>query len=247
MKLTTTSVASLGASAVLLAGAAVAGTALTGAPQAAARSTVAQAATSTSAASLASVRTTSAVSYADDLVRAWGRGDHLRVDQLASGFVSRHLFGYATPGGVSWRRTGWQGAAGTIFVTYHDDARGGTVTIGVSDVLLGEGRQHAAYEVWFSQRYPIGPVTYADRLVRAWGRGDHAAAATYATRRVADTLFDHADPGGAHWRRVGASGAAGTTYVTYDDAHGGHLTLAVDNAAEQDGQLRAVHSARFTG
>lgn len=244
MKFTKASVASIGASAVLLAGATVAGTALTGVAHAT-PSTLARAATSSVA--LTSVRTTNAVAYADDLVRAWGRGDHRRVDQLASGFVSRHLFAYATPGGVSWRRTSWQGAAGTIFVTYHDDARGGTVTIGVSDVLLSEGRQHAAYEVWFSQRYPIGPVTYADRLVRAWGRGDHSAAMIYATRQVADTLFDHADPGGRHWRRVGASGAAGTTYVTYhDDQHGGYLTVGVHNAAEQDGQRHAVYSVRFT-
>jgi hypothetical protein len=64
---------------------------------------------------------------------------------------------------------------------------------------------------------------------------------------VEDLLFDHADPGGSHWRRVASSGAAGTTYVTYhDDQHGGHLVLAVQNAAEQDGQRHAVHDARFT-
>ncbi len=239
MKITPSSAAVVGAS-VLLAGAA-----LTGSSYAAGFPATAGVVATTTVSS--SVPTRNPVGYADILVRAWGRGDHRQVDQLATASVARALFDYATPGGVSWRRTFWQGAAGTIFVTYHDDARGGTVTIGVSDVLLSEGRAHAAYEVRFSQAHPIGPVTYADRLVRAWGRGDHSAVASYATRRVADILFDHADPGGGHWRRVAASGAAGTTYVTYrNDAGGGHLTLAVGNAAEQDGQRHAVYDARFT-
>ncbi|MDN5797544.1 MAG: hypothetical protein L0H79_17595 [Intrasporangium sp.] len=240
MKTRTPSLAVAGAAAALLCGAT-----LTGAAYAAQPATLAGAATR--ATTTATVPTRNPVTYADILVRAWGRGDHPEVGLLASASVARSLFAYSDPGGVSWRRTWWQGAAGTIHVTYHDDARGGTVTIGVSDVLLSEGRSHAAYEVRFSQAHPIGPVTYADRLVRAWGRGDHRATATYATRAVADTLFDHADPGGGHWRRVGASGAAGTTYVTYhNDERDGYLTLAVGNAAEQDGQLHAVRDARFT-
>lgn len=191
--------------------------------------------------------TTNPVLLGDRLVRAWGRGDRAAAAALASASVVAALFGYATPGGVSWRRTGWQGAAGTIYVTYHDDARGGTVTLAVSDVLLSQGRQQAAYAVRFSQARPLGPVGYADRLVRAWGRGDHAAVQHYATAAVASALWRHADPGGAHWRRVVSQGAAGTTYVTYhDDAAGGTLTLAVGNAAEQDGRLRSVYDARFS-
>lgn len=247
MSFTKTSVASLGASAVLLAGATIAGTALTGAAPATVSAPTHATTTTSAAVPVASVSTTNAVVYADDLIRAWGRGDRSRVDLLATSSVARALFAYSSPGGVSWRRTAWQGAAGTIYVTYHDDVRGGTVTVGVSDVLLSEGRSHAAYTVRFSQAHPIGPVDYADRLVRAWGRGDHAAVATYATHQVADILFAHADPGGGHWRRVGASGAAGTTYVTYhDDQRGGYLTLGVHNAAEQDGRRQAVYEARFT-
>jgi hypothetical protein len=245
MKITSASITALGAAAVL--GAA----ALSGAAHATASSGGTPALAGPLGASgapvVAAVTTTNPVFYADDLVRAWGRGDHPRVDQLATATVAQALFAYSDPGGVSWRRIGSLGAAGTIYVTYHDDARGGTVTIGVSDVLLSEGRQQAAYQVRFSQAHPIGPVGYADRLVQAWGRGDHRAAAIYATPRVATILFSHADPGGGHWRRGSSSGVAGTTYVTYrDDQHGGHLVLAVHNAAEQDGQLHAVYDARFT-
>jgi len=187
----------------------------------------------------------SPTAYADQLVRAWGRGDRPRVDALATAAVARALFTYSTPGGVTWRRIAWEGAAGTMFVTYHDDARGGTMTVGVSDVILSEGREHAAYTVRFSQPHPIGPAAYADRLVRAWGRGDHVATGAYATAAVARVLFAHADPGGSQWRRIAADGAAGTTYVTYQDDRGTRLVLGVGNAAEQDGRWHAVYEARF--
>ena len=190
--------------------------------------------------------TTNPLPHADLLVRAWGRGDRAAAAALATRPVVAALFACSTPGGVTWRRTGALGAAGTMYVTYHDDARGGTVTLAVSDVLLSQGRGQAVYDVRFSQARPIVPVVYADRLVRAWGRGDHAGTQRYATPPVARSLFAHADPGGGHWRRVFAQGAAGTTYVTYrDDAGGGTLTVAVSNAAEQDGRLHAVYDARF--
>ncbi len=232
MKITQPCIALLASGAVLAAPAVAAGPA----PASPAMSAVATAAA-----------TTNPILLADRLVRAWGRGDRSAAAALASPSVIAALFGYSTPGGASWRRTAWQGAAGTIHVTYHDDARGGTVTLAVSDVLLGQGREQATYGVRFSRAHPLGPVGYADRLVRAWGRGDHAAVRRYATAAVADALWRHADPGGAHWRRVLAQGAAGTTYVTYhDDAAGGTLTLAVGNAAEQDGRLQAVYDARFS-
>jgi hypothetical protein len=93
----------------------------------------------------------------------------------------------------------------------------------------------------------LAAVEYADRLVRAWGRGDRAAADCYATAATARTLFGHASPGGAHWRRVAAEGAAGTIYVTYhDDARGGNLTVGVQNIGLRapDG-WHAAYTARF--
>jgi len=178
----------------------------------------------TPAATTATV-TVSPDSYADQLVRAWGRGDGPAAETLATSAVVAELFAYSTPGGVSWRRIGSSGAAGTIFVTYHDDARGGTVTLGVSDVVLSQGQQHAVYRVQFSQARPIDATEYADRLVRAWGRGDRTASSTYATSATVAALFGHADPGGGFWARTGAEGAAGTVYVTYGDNTGQQLVL----------------------
>ncbi len=201
----------------------------------------------TTATSAVASTNVSPVGYTDRLIRAWGSGDRPRVDSLATAAVAGALFAYSTPGGVSWRRTGSEGAAGTIYVIYHDDLRGGNVTVGVSDILLGQGQAHAAYTVRFSQAHPLSSAGYADRLVRAWGRGDRAAVLVYAAPAVQRALFSLADPGGGHWRRVSTQGAAGTTYVTYhDDAHGGHLTVAVDNAAVQDARRQAVREVRFT-
>lgn len=186
------------------------------------------------------------VTYADRLVRAWGAGDRAAARPYATRAVLTKMFDYSDPGGAHWRRTGSQGAAGTIYVRYHDDARGGSMTLAVSDVLLGQGSNHAVQEARFSRKHPIGPAGYADRLIRAWGSGDHTTSEHYATRSVVRKLFDHADPGGTHWRRTGSQGAAGTIYVNYhNDAGGGNLTVGVSDIELSAGQTRDVYEARF--
>ncbi len=182
---------------------------------------------------------------ADQVVRAWGRGNRAAVEVLATPSVATHLFGYSTPGGVSWRRIAWDGTAGTVFVVYHDDVRGGTVTLGVSDVLLSQGHAQAVYGVQFSQVRPVDAAGYADRLVRAWGRGDRIGASVYATEVTVSVLFGHADPGGRFWVRTRANGAAGTVFVTYHDDIGRQLVLRVADFAAQDAQRHAVYEADF--
>src|SRR5437879_8469669 len=48
----------------------------------------------------------------------------------------------------------------------------------------------------------LDAVDYADRLVRAWGRGDRSAAGCYGTAATVRSLFGQATPGGVHWRRI---------------------------------------------
>ena len=91
-----------------------------------------------------------AAAYADQLVRAWGRGDRAATSYYATPAVTNALFAYADPGGGRWRQISVQGAAGTIYVTYHNDANGRQVVIGVSDIALEQGNAHAAYTVKFS-------------------------------------------------------------------------------------------------
>lgn len=94
---------------------------------------------------------------------------------------------------------------------------------------------------------PTNATAYADELVRAWGAGDRARASRYALPDVIQKLFGHADPGGGHWKRTTAQGAAGTIYVTYVNQAGpGTLVVGVSNIALGQGQDRAVHDAKFS-
>jgi hypothetical protein len=210
-----------------------------------AATTIAQASPAVSSTVVATVPST--VDYADAVIRAWGRGDRTTTARLATATVTSRLFTYSSPGGVHWRRVLAEGTAGTEYATYHDDARGGYVTLGVSSVVLSNGGGHAAYTVRFSQARPVDAAGYADLLVRAWGRGDRVAADRYGTAGVVQALFSYSSPGGGFWRRTAVQGAAGTVYVTYhDDARGGYLTVGVNDWAEQDGQFHAVYTARFS-
>lgn len=94
----------------------------------------------------------------------------------------------------------------------------------------------------------VGAVAYADGLVQAWGRGDRAAAAPYATGAVLDKLFNYANPGGSHWAETGTNGAAGTIYVTYKDSQtGATLELGITNVKPLTlGAGNAAHTAKFT-
>ena len=183
------------------------------------------------------------VTYADRLVRAWGSGDRAAAGCYATGSVAAALFAQADPGGVHWRRTGSQGAAGTIYVTYDDNARGGTLTVGVQNLSREAGGWHAAYTERFqNEPRAWGPIDWSDNLVRAWGRGDRTQTAYYATPDVVHTLFAFASPGGGGWQRVRSEGTAGTLYVTYRNVTTGHLLIGgVCTVRLSQGHAHAAH------
>jgi hypothetical protein len=197
---------------------------------------------------IASAARMAAVDYADRLVRAWGRGDRAAAGCYGSAATVRTLFGQASPGGIHWRRISAEGAAGTIYVTYHDDARGGNLTIGVHNVGLREADGwHAAYSARFQgEPRAWGPVAWSDNLVRAWGRGDRRWMSYYATPQVVPSLTRIAPSGGPAWRRVATEGAAGTIYVTYhNDANGHQLVVGVSNVALSQGDAHAAYIVRY--
>lgn len=197
---------------------------------------------------LASAARLDAVDYADRLVRAWGRGDRSAAGCYGTAATVRSLFGQATPGGVHWRRISAEGAAGTVYVTYHDDARGGSLTVGVHNVGLREpDGWHAAYSARFGgEPRAWGPVAWSDNLVRAWGRGDRSWTSYYATPAVAQSLSRIAASGGPAWRRVATEGAAGTTFVTYrNDVSGHRLTIGVSNVGLSRGDAHAAYTVRY--
>ncbi|NUR95939.1 MAG: hypothetical protein HOV67_11865 [Kribbellaceae bacterium] len=195
-----------------------------------------------------SVAGLSAATYADRLVRAWGSGNTTTANCYASTATSRTLFGQASPGGIHWRRVSTEGAAGTIYVTYHDDARGGNLTIGVQNVGLRAGNGwHAAYTARFSNEPKAwNAVQWSDNLVRAWGRGDAKWTAYYATPAAVRSLHRVAAVGGSHWTRIGSEGAAGTTYVTYrNDVTRHTLVIGVSNVGLSQGDAHAAYTVQY--
>jgi len=75
-------------------------------------------------------------------------------------------------------------------------------------------------------QFPSDADDYTARLVRAWGRGDRAAAEQYAAAAVVDQLFGYADPGGSRWDLTSpCEGAGGTTYCSYEDPERGAFAV----------------------
>jgi len=195
-----------------------------------------------------SVAKVDAVTYADRLVRAWGSGEQAATSCYASTATARALTAQANPGGIHWRRTGAEGAAGTIYVTYHDDARGGDLTIGVQNVgLRGSGGWHAATSAKFlNEPKAWGAVDWSDNLIRAWGRGDMKWMAYYATPDVTKALTKISPTGGTAWRRIAADSGAGSTYVTYrNDVTGHQLVVGVSNIGLSQGDAHAADRVQY--
>ncbi|MFG1623701.1 hypothetical protein [Kribbella sp. NPDC049227] len=198
----------------------------------------------------ASVARLDAVTYADRLVRAWGRGDTRMTACYGTTEVTRALFAQASPGGIHWRRVSAEGAAGTIYVTYHDDARGGNLTLGVANAapeLRGPDGWHAARVVSFANEPRAwNAVQWSDNLVRAWGRGDTKWMSYYATSAVTKALTQIAASGGPSWRRIATEGAAGTTYLTYrNDANGHQLVVGISNIGLSQGDAHVAYRIQY--
>ena len=195
-----------------------------------------------------SVASLDAVAYADRLVRAWGRGDLAATACYGNAATAGALSAQATPGGIHWRRVSAEGAAGTIYVTYHDDARGGNLLVGVQNVgLRAADGWHAAYTARFSgEPRAWSPVQWSDNLVRAWGRGDTKWTSYYATPTVTKALAGISAVGGSSWRRIASEGAAGTTYVAYrNDANGHQLVVGVSNVGLTQGDAHAAYRIQY--
>ncbi len=189
-----------------------------------------------------------AVRYADQLVRDWGSGEHVASQYFTTHAVHRKLFAQADPGGGHWRRTRVTGTAGTIYVTYRDDALGGTLRLAVDDVGLHDGDSaHAITAAKFAgEPRTVGALEWSDRLIRAWGSGHRGDVAYYGTQHVTDQLFGYADPGGSHWKRTGWQGAAGTIYVTYRNTATGHrVTVGVSDVELGQGAAHAAYRVHF--
>lgn len=99
--------------------------------------------------------------------------------------------------------------------------------------------------------YPRDATEYADELVIAWGQGNTERVEAFASEDAAAELADHGDENATHWDRTGGEGAAGTTYVDYENTVTGEkLSVGVSNQALENGDEwgapNAVHKVQFT-
>lgn len=90
-----------------------------------------------------------------------------------------------------------------------------------------------------SADYPSDTKEYADELVRAWGEDDIIRVKQFASSDAVDTLIDHGNDHGAHWKYTGGESAAGTVYVDYKNTVTGEtMSVAVSNVDPADGGRR---------
>lgn len=95
------------------------------------------------------------------------------------------------------------------------------------------------------EQHPRTAAEYADAFVRAWGRGDRAAASIYGSSAAVSALFDQVGSGGGGWERTTLTAYAGSTQVGYSDGRR-TLDLVVDHGALGAGDDHAVTSAVLT-
>lgn len=87
---------------------------------------------------------TNATDYADEFVRAWGRGDTDRVAQLSTENVAIMLRGRATE---NWARVAENAGAGTVHVTYREEETGEEFVLHVDNAKAGQGQEQAVTDV----------------------------------------------------------------------------------------------------
>ena len=185
------------------------------------------------------------VDYADALVVAWGAGDHATMEQLGTAEVV-HILGDG--GGPNWEQVDSDGAAGSTSVTYRNTESGDTLALRVDNAAASEGAEQAVVQAKYTvagdeEDLPTEPAAYADALVVAWGASEQGLVSRMATPEVVHIL---GDGGGPNWEQTGAEGAAGSTYVTYENSESGDvLTLRVDNATASEGADQAVVEATY--
>ncbi|MDE9367353.1 hypothetical protein PZ938_17170 [Luteipulveratus sp. YIM 133132] len=183
-----------------------------------------------SCAGLSPVSTLDSVTYLDRLVRAWGAGNTQQTACYADATLRNALWSLSDTGGSHWVRTSDEGAAGTVYATYHDTARGGTITVSVTNVLPRSGGGWHAARYYSVSNTANEHASRADAAIRSWGRGDRVATGYFATATVTNTLFAYRNPGGSYWHAISGEGAAGHSYTTYRyGTTSAKLTLGVAN------------------
>jgi hypothetical protein len=76
---------------------------------------------------------------------------------------------------------------------------------------------------------PAYPSDYAAAIMTAWGGGDSGLLTLLTTSATAHQMLHDLAGTDQHWTRTNSDGAAGSSYVTYDNQDGDSLTLRTVN------------------
>lgn len=202
---------------------------------------------------------TSAPSYADGFVRAWGIGDREDASRYATSTAVSSLFDVDDRGGSTWSRDSEvdQGTRTQVRYTSDDDL---VLYVLVDRSTAGSGDDHAV--VGASLEYEsesagedddsdgvadtVVPETstgdYCDALVRAWGSGKRGTADRYATATAIGQLFDDHGTGGSGWSQSSVS----RYNAVYTNTDGNTLTLYFNSVSVANGWGDGVYYAEFT-
>lgn len=202
---------------------------------------------------------TSASSYADGFVRAWGIGDRQDASRYATSTAVSSLFGADARGGSNWSRDTSvdQGSRTQVRYTNDDDL---VLYVLVDRSTASSGNEHAV--VGASLEYESSsagedddsegfadttvPETstgdYCDALVRAWGSGKRGTADRYADSTAMRQLFDEHGTGGSGWSQTSVS----RYNAVYTNTDGTKLTLYFNSVSVSNGWGDGVYYAEFT-
>jgi len=166
--------------------------------------------------------------YTQAALNAWLNGDTARLDQLRDPAAT--IFATLSAGDYDKHFTlkNCQGAAGSSYCTF-DNNVGDELMLRVSNEKLGH--PHALTDGHFSAiTFPTDMQAYAQECLDAWKAGNTARVGFLTTADAKTHLGAIADSyRSATWTFVDSQGAAGSSYLTWQDGAGHRILFRFYN------------------
>ncbi len=191
-------------------------------------------------------RPTAYKAYADAVMAAWAKGNQPLARCYTYGYVADFLFAQ-NPKGTGWTYVGTRVLDGMARVNYRQ-ASGATLQLSILDPKR-MGTRPAVHASAMNGAAQGRVTTYADELIRAWGRGDKTAMLRYGTPKVVDYLWTFSGgPGAKCWMRTttltGLEPAGPSISYTCESAT---MTLVVKPWGAANGARQSVVGAHGVG
>ncbi|MFN8030767.1 MAG: hypothetical protein U0Q10_10545 [Dermatophilaceae bacterium] len=181
--------------------------------------------------------------YADRLLAAWAAGKRDVAKCYTAYATDAILFGEKPRGGAwTWVSTVANTPEQFDDVTYRN-AAGERIQVRVARPAAGAWDRVTGVQMTGT----TGRIsTYADNLIRAWGRGDKAAALKYGTPKAVNALWAFSGgAGGGCWQRTFFGG--GYTTMAIYSCESATVELTIQPGAAAAGKPQAVVKAQGFG